>query len=134
MGKMTKSELRDILETFLAIRRDNDGDYVTVLDADKDFGHNVGVFFVLSENGDKLQMMSMTDLTVRDSEKAMAFCNRWNTEKSFGQAYFYEGTFRMTFSLSNPADVSQDYLKDSFVRLNLAVTWQFFVAVGKEFD
>lgn len=134
MSKMTKAELRDMLETFLAIRRDDDGDYVTVLDADQDFGHDVGVFFVLNENGDKLQMMSMTNLTVRDDVKALAFCNRWNTEKSFGQAYFHDGTFRMTFSLNNPADVSREYLKDSFVRLNLAIIWQFYKEVGKEFD
>lgn len=134
MSKMTKSELRDIIETFLPIRRDDDGDYVTILNKDEDFGHDVLVFFVLNEDGDRLQMHSMTDLEVSDERKGLVFCNKWNTEKAYGQAYFLSGTLRMTFTLNAPANVSRDYLKDDFVKLSMAIIWQFYKEAGKEFE
>ena len=39
----------------------------------------------------------------------------------------------MTFTLSEPADVSNDYLID-FIKLNLAVALQFYSEAGQEFD
>ena len=133
MGKMTKSELRDIIDAIIPTRRDDDGDFVAILQKDEKFGHDVLIFFVVNEDGDKFQMLAGSDLRVEDKSKALAFCNKWNTEKSFGQAFFKDDVFRMTFTLNEPADVSNDYLK-GFIKLNLAVAWQFYTEAGQEFE
>jgi len=133
MGKMTKNTLRGILDKTIPTRLDDDGDFVTILPKNENFGHDVLVFFVLNEDGDKFQMLAGSDLKVDDEPKALVFCNKWNTEKSFGQAFFKDGAFRMTFTLSEPADVSNDYLID-FIKLNLAVALQFYSEAGQEFD
>lgn len=132
MSKMTKSELRDVIDAIIPTLRDDDGDYVAILPKDENFGHDVFIFFVLNEDGDKFQMLAGADLKVADASQAIAFCNRWNTEKSFGQAFFKDGAFRMTFTLNEPADVSNEYLK-GFIKLNLAVAWQFYTEIAKEF-
>lgn len=133
MGKMTKSELRDIIDSIIPTRRDDDGDFVAILQKDEDFSHNVAVYFVLNDDGDKFQMMTHTDLNVQDEERALRFCNTWNTQKSFGQAFFSNGVFRMNFTLNDPAEVPQEYLK-SFISLNLAVAWQYYKEIGKAFE
>ena len=133
MGKMTKNTLRGILDKTIPTRLDDDGDFVTILPKNENFGHDVLVFFVLNEDGDKFQMLAGSNLKVDDEPKALVFCNKWNTEKSFGQAFFKDGAFHMTFTLSEPADVSNDYLID-FIKLNLAVALQFYSEAGQEFD
>ena len=132
---MKKTDVRDVLETILPIQRDEDGDYFSIMPKDNDFNHNVLVFFILDENVNKFQMYSMTDFSTTKVEAAVRFCNKWNSERSFGQAFFREDSksFHITCSLNNPENVSISYLKDDFVRFNLSVIWQFYKEVEAEF-
>lgn len=134
---MTKQELRDILDEMqFSIRRDDDGDYYTVLDADKDFGHDVPVFFILNDQGDKLQMLGLTDLEINPglTNEAIGFCNEMNIRYSYGQAMFKNGRFQINAAIDEPGSVSKEYLAESFIKLHLAVFWNFYKEVGKKFD
>ena len=137
MKTMTKSELRDILDsTQFSIRKDEDGDYLTILSADSDFKHDVIVFFVLDEDGDKLQIISFAAFEISKSleDEAIKFCNQMAGHYSYGQPHFKDGRFRMSAAIRNPAEVSKDWLLDSFIKLHVAVFWQFYKAVGEKFD
>mgnify|MGYP003290809045 CR=1 FL=1 len=137
MKTMTKSELRDILDSAqFSIRKDKDGDYYTTLSADSDFKHDVIVCFVLNEDGDKLQIMSIADFEISKAleDEAIKFCHQMAEHYSYGQPYFKDGRFNMHAAICNPAEVSKDWLLDSFIKLHVAVFWQFYKAVGEKFD
>lgn len=133
---MTKNQLGDLLLSCVQVSRDDDGDYVTLLEKDADFRYNVAVFFVLDEKSQKFQMMGTTEfrLPEEDSGRAIAFCNKWNTEKSYGQAFFSDGTFRINAVLNDPGSTSAEYIRDSFVKFLLPVFWTYYKEVGAEFD
>lgn len=118
------------------IREDGDGDYVTILEKDEDYRHNVAVYFILSPDGEKLQMVGLSDFRPAVSlDSAIEFCNGWNVSKSFGQAFFTPQLgFQINVALNNPGEAGVDYLKSSFFRFHLAVFWQFFKEVGARFD
>lgn len=133
---MNKDDLEKLLISCVPIRKDEDGDYVTILEKDADFAHNVAVFFVLDDSGGKLQMMATTDFSVGEAQRldALAFCNKWNTEKSFGQAFFDEGRFRINAVLNDPGDLPADYVRKSFLQFYLPVFWMYYKEVGAEFE
>ena len=135
MSKMTKSELRDILETFrLPIRCDADGDYVIRLPRDEDVGHDVFIFFDLNQDGDILTILSASELKVSDERKGLVFCNKWNAENRCGTAYFDPAGPRIHFDLFEPAHVSRDCLRDDFIKFSMSRCWQFYKEACKEFE
>lgn len=138
MTKLDKRRLGDILQEFCAVRKDDDGDYVTILDADKNFRYDVGVFFMLSDSGKKLQIMGVcSDLKIPSDRAADAllFCNKWNKEKSYGQAYFDadRNEVRVNMGLSTENDLSDIYLKEDFLKFGLALVWAFYKEAGQVF-
>lgn len=138
MGKLDKRRLGDLLQDICAVRKDDDGDFVTVLDADKDFRYDVGVFFVLDASGNKLQIMGAChELKIPGNKAADAllFCNKWNREKSFGQAFFNaeKGLLFINMALSTDNDLSDEYLKDDFLKFGVALVWSFYKEAGQEF-
>lgn len=136
MPDMTKKQLGDILMSCVHVTRDDDGDYVTLLEKDADFRYKVAIFFVLDEVNQKLQMMGTTEFRLPEEEtvRAIAFCNKWNAEKSHGQAFFADGTFRINAVLNAPGSISANYIRDSFVKFFLPVFWTYYREVGLEFD
>lgn len=135
---MNKNDIRDILDNIgVSTRKDADGDFYTILKADEDFGHDVAISHVLNETGGKLQMVAVApEFKIDDSrrDEAVDFCNKWNTEKSFGCAYFQQGYFLIQAALNDPADLPPDYIGTSFFKFHTSVFWMFFKEAGKIFD
>ena len=134
---LTKNDLRDrLFKANVSIRMDKDGDFVTVLHADKDYKHDVLVFFILNEDNNTLTMMggSEFDISPSQEDEALSFLNDWNASHKFGKAYLYEKNIRISACLDEPGNVSADYLSDSFIKLIMSVFWRFFTEIGAKFD
>ena len=137
MSEITKSRLRDLLDDLrFTVGKDDDGDYYTILEADDDFRHNVQIYFLATQG--RLQMVASSPAFKVPSDKAadaLLFCNKWQREKAFGRAYFNENTnlFLIDASISTDTDIPDDYVKEDFLRLHVAIFWSFFVEAGKEF-
>ena len=138
MGKLTKRDLGDILQEKFAVKKDGDGDYVAVLDADKDFRYDVIVVFIQYENSDKLQSQAFSPkfkIPADRAADALLFCNKWNKEKSYGQVWFNQeqGMFQVNMTLPDSSELPREYIKEKVVPLMMAIAWQFFKQAGQEF-
>ena len=91
---MNKDDLEKLLISGVPIRKDGDGDYVTILEKDSDFAHNVAVFFVLDDSGgstisaDKLNVEAF----VQQAENYAEALEKSNYEKSLQGVYLLQQT------------------------------------------
>ena len=75
----------------LATTVDNDGDLYLLLNADQDYGHNVIVFFSVTDNK-WLRTFAMTDMEIPQNRlgDAMVRVNRYNEKNYLMKAYITE--------------------------------------------
>jgi hypothetical protein len=138
MSKLTKRDLGDILQEKFAVKKDDDGDYVAWLDADKDFRYDVIVAFIQYESSDKLQSQAFSPdfkIPADRAADALLFCNKWNKENSYGQAWFNQdnGMFQVNMTIPDSSELPREYIKERAVPLMMAISWQFFKGAGQEF-
>ncbi len=137
MKNVTLNELRDLLDEVGARHARKDDVLIANLPADDDFGYDVGVVFQIEGSGMRMRAVSWSgnfQAPRADRRKALEFCNEWNAEKAVPRAYLDKnGDFRLDLSLYTDVDVDAAYIKENFINLFMATSWQFFKAAGQEF-
>ena len=135
MKNVSLNDLRDILdETGLRhVKKENV--LLVSLPADEDFGCDV--LILLAVEGSRIRAVAGSrDFQAPRANRiqALEFCNRWNDDKAAPRAYLdEEGYFRLDWFLYTDVDIVESYIKERFVDLFIASSWQFFKEAGQEF-
>lgn len=121
----------------LSHRIDDDGDILMLLNADKDFGYDVAVFFqIQGENDTILKVTGMAvNFPVNDENKAnlVFLCNKWNRERRFPKAYVELENNRVVAEENFILDesVSEEYVLENCIKLSVRAIWLFFKSLVK---
>ena len=138
MKNITLNELRDLLDEAGVRHSKKDDVLFAFLDADEDFGHDVLVLFTIEGDGARSRAIagrSEFQAPCGNRLQALEFCNAWNDDKVVPRAYLDEkGKFRLDLSLYTDVDLDASYVKENFINLFMATSWQFFKAAGQEFE
>lgn len=135
MKNVTLEQLRDLLDEVGVRHTKKEDVLLATLSADEDFGYDVLLLF--AAEGSRIRAIAGSgsfQAPRANRRQALEFCNSWNDDKAAPRAYLdEEGYFRLDASLYTDVDVDASYIKNEFVRLFMASSWQFFKEAGNEF-
>lgn len=112
----------------LATTVDNDGDLYLLLNADQDYGHNVIVFFSVTDNK-WLRTFAMTDMEIPQNRlgDAMVRVNRYNEKNYLMKAYITEnGRLFVERNELIDENVSEEFVINNCVKIFPPAAWSFF--------
>lgn len=130
---LTKEKLRSFLDKAgYAHRVADNGSFLMVLDADEDFGYDVGILFSIEgENEDVLNVNGWAvKFPVNDENKAslVFLCNKWNATHKIPKSYVDLENNRVEvecdFFLDEP--VSEEYIYENCIKLPVSGMWNFY--------
>ncbi len=130
--KIKKSDFRKLIdECGYNHKIDSDGDFLMILSADKDFGHDVFIWFIVNEDsGTLIAMAEAEDFNISDDNLAIAYikCNEWNINNTM-KGYINNGQFRISYTIFNDEPVSESFIKENFIKLCPSVFWKFYCSL-----
>lgn len=107
---------------------DSDGDLYLVFNADSDYGHNVVVYFGVTDNK-WLRLFAMSDLEITQDRLAetMIRLNQFNSKNYLLKAYLTEKG-RIFVERNELIDeyVSEEFLLENCVKFFPSAAWNFF--------
>ncbi len=116
-------------ELNIPTRIDEDGDMVVIQDADSDFGHNVVVFVMVSNN--RLSYAAASP-TYEPAGDVYELCNRHNCRRNLPTAVVRDGKVRMEYSFLLDEEVSEAYIKENCITMVLGSIWNGFMTFEAE--
>lgn len=136
MKNVTLEQLRELLDEAGVRHTKKEDVLIASLSADEDFGYDVLILFTVEDSRIRGIAGSGGFQAPRANRfQALEFCNQWNDGKAAPRAYLdEEGYFRLDSSLYTDVDVDASYIKDGFISLFMASSWQFFKEAGEEFS
>ncbi len=135
---LTNEQLRTLLDKAgYAHKVTENGSFLMFLDADKDFGYDVGIIF--SMQGKDKNTLNITGwatkFPVNDENKAslVFLCNKWNKSYRLPKSYVdlddNTVTVECDFFLDEP--VSEEYILENCIKLPVPLIWSFFKSLVK---
>ena len=118
---MVKSISRDLIRKYLddlnySTRVDDDGDIFTVLRADKDFNHDVIIFFNVDSSNMGRVMLSI---------------NEYNKNSTVLKAFLENNRIRFEQYFLLDEEVSEEYIKANCIKLTAGLIWKSFCDFNK---
>ena len=126
---MTRDQIRNYIDHLgVASRIDDDGDIVVVLDADQDFGHNVTIWVLVSEN--RLSFIANAE-GYRPQGDLLYIANRHNDRRNYPTAVVRGEEVRFEYSFFISEEVSDEYITIC-IRTTMSSVWSGFRDLEKE--
>lgn len=107
---------------------DQDGDLYLVFSADSDFGHNVVVYFGVTDNK-WLRLFAMADMEVTQDRlgETMVRINNFNSSNYLLKAYLTEkGRIFVERNELIDENVSEEFIMENCIRFFPPAAWKFF--------
>lgn len=134
-SEISQRYISDALDSFnIDSQIDRDFDLVVILPADSDFGYNVQIYYTVEDNK-WLRVFGVApefDSCCHNKQRVLDVINAYNRDQKLIKAYLNDD--RVVCERYELIDeyVSDDYIKNNCVRLNLTLIWKAFVRIGKE--
>lgn len=134
--KISKKNFRKLLDELnISSTLTDDGFIKVLLNADKDFGYDVVIIFDVEEDTGELTGLSSTpghDFDIPDKDLAQAYiiCNEWNRTHIIN-AYVSGNSFWTRYEVFNDEPVSENFIKENFIKICTAGSWQFYCSLVK---
>lgn len=130
-SKLTKVSLRGMLDEMKIYHKvDDDGDYVIVQEADKDFEHDVYIWMILNEETNVLSILGKCPgLKIDNGNKAQSIvkCNSHNSGHHFMTAFLGNDeviSVRQSFLFDE--EVSEKHIKEDCIKFTFGMIWRFY--------
>ncbi|MDO4557292.1 MAG: YbjN domain-containing protein, partial [Lachnospiraceae bacterium] len=127
---LTKVHFRQLLDELgIQHKVDSDGDYLVHLEKDNDCCYDVFLWFMIGENTVTIMGWSVNEIPSYKHEEALMFCNKFNEEHRIPNACIAsnganKGKLFCKYSLFTDIPLSDEYLKENFIRLGISTCWQ----------
>ncbi|ACF14792.1 hypothetical protein Ctha_2342 [Chloroherpeton thalassium ATCC 35110] len=135
----SKEKLRELVDKAKFVNRVTDsGSIIMFLDADQDFGYDVGIIISLAGKSNSILRITgfCNDFPVNDENKPnlVFLCNKWNCDKSFPKVYvnLEENAIRTESSYLLDEFVSEEFILENCIKLSVSATWDFFKSLVKK--
>lgn len=125
-----KNTIRGYLdELHISTRIDDDGDMVIVQSADDDFGHDVVIFVIVSNN--RLSYAAGAP-DYKPAGDPLFLANRHNCRRNLPTAVVRDGNVRMECSFLLDEEVSKAYIVENCIKMVLGSIWRGYVELEKD--
>ena len=125
-----KQQIREYLDELrIPTRVDDDGDLVVVQDADEDFGHDVIIFIMVSN--DRLSYAAGSP-GYEPKGDILHLANRHNCNHNLPTAVVRDGVIRMECSFLLDEEVSKAYIVENCIKMVLGSIWHAFCNFEKD--
>lgn len=134
---MVKSISRDLIRKYLddlnySTRVDDDGDIFTILRADKDFNHDVIIFFTVDKNWLGIYGYAIDyDVDSSNMGRVMLSINEYNKNSKVLKAYLENNHIRFEQFFLLDEEVSEEYIKANCIKLTAGLIWKSFCDFNK---
>ncbi len=116
-------------ELRIPTRIDEDGDLVVVQNADEDFGHDVVIFVMVSNN--RLTYAAGSP-GYEPKGDLYQLANNHNCRHNMPTAVVRDGNIRMETSFLLDEEVSKEYVVENCIKMVLGTIWRAFVGLENE--
>lgn len=134
---MIKGISRDLIRKYLddlglSTRVDDDGDLFTILSADKDFSHDVIIYYSVNNNWLRIFGYAM-DYDVPNTSKGQVLLalNEHNNSHATPTGVLQGNKIKFKHSLLLDEEVSEKYIIENGIKLGNSGIWHAFVDFGK---
>lgn len=134
---MVKGISRDLIRNYLDELRystlvSDDGNYYTFLRADKDFDHDVIIFFNVEDNWLGVYGYA-SDFEVNDSNKGRVIMslNEFNANSRALRGYLLGDLIRFEQYFLLDEEVSDAYIKENCIKMTAGLIWRAFCGFNK---
>lgn len=127
---ITKEQVRNCLDKLgVSSRLDNDGDLVTVFNADETFPYNVYITIIVDNN--RVSYISGAP-DYHPQTDPLFLVNRSNARRNYPTAVVRGGEIRMEYSYYITEEVSEEYLTQTVIRMILSSIWTAYTDLEKD--